>query len=85
LGDTDKNWRPQTFGEETLGCGVQFHFPIVKLVDWKKRKEELEASHNPFAMVVQAHLTAQATKDSKSQERRRKRKFLLMKIMYERG
>jgi hypothetical protein len=36
-------------------------------------------------MVVQAHLAAQATKDSKSQERRRKRKFLVMKIMYERG
>jgi Domain of unknown function (DUF4351) len=85
LGDTDKEWRPQTFGEETLGCGVQFHFPIVKLVDWKKRNEELENSHNPFAMVVQAHLAAQATKDSKSQERRKKRKFLLMKIMYERG
>ncbi len=85
LGDTDKNWRPQAFGEETLGCGVQFYFPIVKLVDWKKRKEELEASHNPFAMVVQAHLVAQATKDNKSQERRRKRKFLLMKIMYEQG
>jgi hypothetical protein len=84
LGGTDKKWRPQTFDEETLGCGVQFHFPIMKLVDWKKRKEELEVSHNPFAMVV-AHLAAQATKDSKSQERRRKRKFQLMRIMYERG
>jgi Domain of unknown function (DUF4351) len=36
-------------------------------------------------MMVQAHLAAQATKDSKSQQRCRKRKFLLMKIMYERG
>jgi hypothetical protein len=50
----------------------------------KNGKEELEASNNPFAMVVQAHLAAQATKDSKSQERRRKRKLLLMRIMYER-
>jgi hypothetical protein len=43
---------------------------------------EADTGKKPFAMVVQAHLAAQTTKDSKSQERRRKRKFLLMKIMF---
>ncbi len=53
LGDTDVNWRPNLFTRETLGFNVQASFPIVKLVDYKKRKEELQASDNPFAVVVQ--------------------------------
>jgi hypothetical protein len=57
----------------------------VKLVDYKKRKEELAASDNPFAVVVQAHLAAQATKGKESQQRRRKQKFALVTIMYQRG
>jgi hypothetical protein len=35
--------------------------------------------------VVQAHLAAQATKGRESQQRRRKQKFALMTMMYERG
>ncbi len=57
----------------------------MKLVDYKKRKEELAASDNPFAVVVQAHLAAQATKGKESQERRKKQKLALMKMMYQRG
>jgi hypothetical protein len=68
-----------------LGFNVQASFPIVKLVDYKKRKEELAASDNPFAVVVQAHLAAQATKGKESQERRRKQKFALITMMYQRG
>jgi hypothetical protein len=85
LGDTDVNWRPNSFTRETLGFNVQASFPIVKLVDYKKRKEELAASDNPFAVVVQAHLAAQATKGKESQQRRRKQKFDLITMMYQRG
>jgi Domain of unknown function (DUF4351) len=85
LGDTDVDWRPNSFARETLGFKVQASFPIVKLVDYKKRKEELAASDNPFAVVVQAHLAAQATKGKESQQRRRKQKFALMTMMYQRG
>jgi hypothetical protein len=85
LGDTDVSWRPNSFARETLGFNVQVSFPIAKLVDYKKRKEELTASDNPFAVVVQAHLAAQATKGKESQQRRRKQKFALMTMMYERG
>jgi hypothetical protein len=55
------------------------------LVDYKKRQEELIASDNLFAVVVQAHLAAQATKGKESQQRRRKQKFALMTMMYEKG
>jgi Domain of unknown function (DUF4351) len=85
LGDTDVNWRPNSFARETLGFHVQASFPIAKLVDYKKRQEELIASDNPFAVVVQAHLAAQATKGKESQQRRRKQKFALMTMMYEKG
>jgi hypothetical protein len=85
LGDTDVNWRPNSFAQETLGCNLQFSFPIIKLVDYKKRKEELAASDNPFALVVLAHLAAQATKGKESQQRRRNQKLNIMKMMYERG
>ncbi len=37
-------------------------FPVVKLLDFKTRTVELEASANPFALVVLAQLAATATK-----------------------
>jgi hypothetical protein len=83
LGDTDTNWRPESFTKETLACYLQFFFPIAKLVDYKQRKGELEVSDNPFAVVVQAHLAAQATKGKESQQRRRKQKFALITMLYE--
>ena len=58
---------------------------IAKLVDYKQQKEELAASDNPFAVVVQAHLAAQATKNKDSQQRRRKQKYTLSIMLYERG
>jgi hypothetical protein len=85
LGDTDVNWRPNLFARETLGCNLQFSFPIIKLVDYKKQKEELATSDNPFAIVVLAHLAAQATKGKESQQRRRKQKLNIMKMMYDQG
>ncbi len=85
LGDTDKNWRPQSFHQEALGSRHDFSFQIVKLVDYKQRSEELAASDNPFAIVVQAHLAAQATKGKTSQQRIRQRKYSLTTMLYERG
>jgi hypothetical protein len=85
LGDTSREWRPQVFQEEFLGCEIRFSFPIVKLLDYKQRQQELEASDNPFAFVVQAHLAAQATKAQTSQQRRQAQKFALTTKLYEKG
>jgi hypothetical protein len=85
LGDTDQNWRPSSYETGLFGCQLQFTFPIVKLVEYKRRVAELESSDNPFSVVVLAHLAAQATKDKRSQERRRQRKFILTTMLYERG
>jgi hypothetical protein len=85
LGDTNVDWRPNSFARETLGCNLQFSFPITKLIDYKRRKEDLAASDNPFAVVVQAHLVAQATKGKDSQQRRKNQKLNIMKMMYDQG
>ena len=84
LGDTDRNWRPERFYQEALGSSHDFLFQTAKLLDYKQQKD-LETSSNPFAIVVQAHLAAQATKGNASQQRRRKRKYRLTTMLYERG
>ena len=39
------------------------HFATAKLLDWREREAELEASDNPFAKVVLAYLKARETRD----------------------
>jgi hypothetical protein len=64
LADAEARWRPARFRQELWGCGVEFHYPVVKLLDWRARDAELAASRNPFAVVVRAHLAAQATRQT---------------------
>ncbi|MGD1865009.1 MAG: DUF4351 domain-containing protein [Phormidesmis sp.] len=89
LGDTDRYWRPQSFQLAALGSRHDFSFQIAKLVDYRQPgaqwSELLETSNNPFAIVVRAHLAAQATKGKASQQRRQQRKYNLTVVLYERG
>jgi hypothetical protein len=63
LGDERDTWRPEPFENELWGCEVSFRFPIIKLLDYLPRWAELEASHNPFAIVVMAHLKTKETRN----------------------
>lgn len=58
-------------------------FPVVKLLDYEGREEELETSDNPFALLVLAYIKALATK--KEPESRFHWKFHVYKLLYERG
>ena len=62
---TDKNphWRPNSYRSSIWDCSCELNFKVVKLLDYKKRKEELEASENPFAMVILAQLAALEIKE----------------------
>ena len=84
LGDTDQHWRPQSFHQSALGSQHDFSFQIAKLLDYQQQTD-LATSDNPFAIVVQAHQVAQATKGKASQQRRRKQKYILTTLLYERG
>jgi hypothetical protein len=55
----------------------------VKLLDYQTQTDMLETSDNPFAVVVLAHLQAQATR--KNNQQRKQVKFTLVRQLYERG
>lgn len=83
LSDDRPDWRPDSFGYDLWGCKIQLDFPAVKLLDYKEKETELERDDNPFAVVVLAHLQAQATTPASAQ--RRDAKFRLVRRLYERG
>ncbi|NCO39705.1 MAG: transposase [Armatimonadetes bacterium CG_4_10_14_3_um_filter_66_18] len=61
LGDARRGWRPHSSEYGAWGGRSLLEFPIAKLLDYEDRWEELEASGNPFAPVVMAHLKTIAT------------------------
>ncbi len=83
LGDESKTWRPSHFGYDLWGCHVSFNFPVVKLLDYRDRWQELESSANPFAVVVMAHLKAQETR--RDDQERSLWKLSLIRQLYQRG
>ncbi len=83
LADEREGWRPDFFEEELWGCRVRFEYPVCKLLDLGRDRERLENSANPAAVVVAAHLAAQAT--GGDMERRKKSKWQITRRLYERG
>ncbi len=82
LGDERESWRPNQFGYELWGSEVFFRFPVVKLLDYQQWSA-LEASSNPFATVVMAHLKAQETRQDRQE--RFEWKLALTRRLYEKG
>lgn len=81
LGDTSVDWRPEHFGYRRWGCELSLRFPVVKLLDYQPRWEELDCSPNPFAVIIQAHLKAQHSRGAE----RYNTKLALVKSLYRRG
>ncbi|MBI1830647.1 MAG: hypothetical protein HYR84_04265 [Planctomycetes bacterium] len=72
LCDDEPQWRPGTFAFARWGCRIEFTFPIVKLLDYATRYGELEASDNPIATIVLAHLETMQTRDEPAERKNRK-------------
>lgn len=83
LADEQPDWRPDRFTQDLWGCTIEMRYPVIKLLDWREREAELAASRNPFAVVVQAHLAAQVTRDAV--EARSQAKIGLIRGLYSRG
>jgi Domain of unknown function (DUF4351) len=83
LCDERSSWRPQSYTTNYPDTRLNFEFGVVKLLDWRDRITELEASDNPFAIVVLAHLKVIETKGRV--EQRKAWKFRLTKALYEKG
>ncbi len=67
LADDDPTWRPDHHSESLWGWSVRMSWPPLKLLDYADRVAELEASKNPFAKVVLAHLKALETRNRPGQ------------------
>jgi Domain of unknown function (DUF4351) len=83
LCDSNTNWRPSQYSYNYPDTRLNFEFGTVKLLDYQSRWAELEASDNPFATVVMAHLKTQET--SKKLGERKNWKFSLIRRLYEQG
>jgi hypothetical protein len=83
LCDSQPDWRPSQHKLESPGTEILFNFTSIKLLDYREQWSNLEASRNPFAIVVMAYLKAQETQ--KSPQTRKQWKFQLVRRLYEQG
>ena len=83
LGDSSPGWRPSSYESRIWECRTRLDFPVLKLLDWKPRLAELEASGNPFALVVAAHLAVLETRPD--QQARVEKALRLCRLMAARG
>jgi hypothetical protein len=83
LADDDLAWRPSEFRNNLFGCETGIRFPSVKLLDFAAHEAVLEASANPFAKVVLAHLKARETHGNPTG--RHAWKLRLVRGLYEHG
>ncbi len=82
LADASPGFRPTSYQRKRWGCELEFRFPVVKLLDWENRWDELENSENVFSLVVMAQIKAKRCKDV---HELRAWKLHLIRLMYERG
>jgi hypothetical protein len=83
LTDDSKTWRPTGFQDELWGCSTEFRFPTVKLLDYEADWAAIEASRNPFAVVVMAQLKTKATHNQP--EERKTWRYRLTTMLYDQG
>jgi len=83
LGDDNPEWRPEAFKEDTLGCKVEFRYPMVKLNDFLQDLTPLEESNNPVGCLILAHLLAIQT--TRKPAERQDGKLQILRRLYERG
>lgn len=83
LGDESSTWRPYDYGYGLAGSSIRLQFPSIKLLDYLDRWPELEASTNPIAVMVMAHLKTKAAVRDASE--RKRWKWVLIRRLYEQG
>jgi hypothetical protein len=85
LADEANAWNPSLFKTDIWGCRLQFEFPVVKLNQFRNDDswKQLEASNNPFARVIMAHLKTQDTR--KDNQDRKQWKMDLTRSLYSGG
>lgn len=62
LTDISRRRWPGRYHESAWNTAAALRYEVVKLIDYQSRQAELEASANPFAVIVLAHLTSHQTR-----------------------
>ncbi len=83
LTDSRSSSRRDRFERKRWGFELLMRYPVVCFLDFEGRQAELEASKNPFAVVVLAHLEARKTKGTPAEAL--EAKWRLTRMLYERG
>ena len=83
LGDNSPRWKPDNFGYTICRNKMSFQFSSVKLLDYRSRWAELEASTNPFAIITMAQLKAIETR--KDVKKRSDWKYEITKRLLKKG
>jgi len=87
LTDEDPSYRPDEYRVSRWGFELKLKIPVVKLIDYRLdevKKQELERSVNPMAMVVMAHFKSQEIKKARP-ESKFSAKTDLIRQCYRRG
>ncbi len=84
LTDEDGNFRPAEFCKKRWGFELLMKVPMVKIIDYREKLEELEKSDNPMALVVLAQLESHEAKKS-ADEKKYDVKLNLMKRCLRKG
>ncbi|MGH7596597.1 MAG: hypothetical protein ACREOI_09605 [bacterium] len=77
LTDDNPKFRPNEYSRAICGCEVIFRYPLVKIIDYRDRLAELEASPHPFAIIVRAYLKALEVAGNVKERYTWKKRFLL--------
>ncbi|MBT3388398.1 MAG: hypothetical protein HN417_10735 [Desulfobacula sp.] len=83
LADDSPSWNPAPFEYGMWGAHMQLKYLKVKLLDYKDKWNYLKDNHNPFAIVVMAHIKALETR--KDNSLRKQWKIELTKLLYEKS
>jgi hypothetical protein len=83
LTDDNPRFRPNEYHRSRWGFEMLCRYPLVKIIDYREHWAELEASSNPFAIVVMAYLKTLETEGNVQERYKWKKRFLLE--LYQRG
>ena len=77
LTDRNPSYRPSKYEFKLNGFRLLMEFPVVKLLDYQRKEEELEKSEDPFGLVTLAWLRSKEGEE----ERYRSKKELLREVI----
>ncbi len=83
LTDENKKFRPEKYEIKRWGFHCLYKFPIIKIIDYKSKLNELEKSLNPFSIAVCTHLRLIEARDDYNMKYFWK--LHLVKAMYKKG